>query len=399
MVRRVFRNGTAVLPGRLLPGCVVVVDGDRISAVGTAGEDGADEVIDLAGGYLLPGFVDLHVHGGAGADFMDGTADAFRTVCRAHARHGTTALLATSTAAAPDDIRRFLENCRRMKSGDTGGARVLGAHLYGPYFQPAARGCHPAADIRSPAPADFEDVLAYADCIVTASVAPELPGAEAFVRACRTRGVRCNAGHSHATFAEVEAAIGWGVRHVDHLFCAMSDRARLRATQAYPMRAGLLEATLALEDLTTEVIADGQHLDRGLLLLAYKAKGPDRLALVTDAMRGLDMPDGEYWFGAIGRGERVRRLGNVGVTLDGSGLASGVTGLDHAVRTFAQLTRVPLPDVVRMASLTPARIAGVNAELGSLEPGKRADLIATDEHLAIRETFIGGRIRVVERGE
>src|SRR5204863_9502884 len=170
--------------------------------------------------------------------------------------------------------------------------------------------------------------------IVLATVAPELPNAEAFARACRERGVRLNAGHSHATFEQMEAAVGWGVRHVDHLFCAMSDRARLRQTQTYPMRGGVLEATLFFDELTTEVIADGKHLSPELLRLAYKFKGPDRLALVTDSMRAVDMPDGEYWFGAEGSGERVRKMDGVGVTVEGTALASGVMGLDHGVRTM-----------------------------------------------------------------
>src|SRR5205823_6981688 len=143
----------------------------------------------------------------------------------------------------------------------------------------------------------------FADSITTATVAPELPGAEAFVRAARARGIRCNAGHSYATFAQLEAALSWGISHVDHLFCAMSDRARLRQSQTYPMRGGVLEATLYFDELTTEVIADGKHLSPELLKLAYKIKGPDRLALVTDCNRALDMPDGEYIFGPRDGGE------------------------------------------------------------------------------------------------
>jgi len=169
----------------------------------------------------------------------------------------------------------------------------LGAHLYGPYFAPEARGCHPAGPVRPPKPAEFLQYFNYAECIIRATVAPELPGAEEFVLQCRQRGIGCNAGHSHATFAQMEAAIRWGIRHVDHLFCAMSDRARLRAEQTYPMRGGVMEATLYFDELTTEVIADGKHLSRELLLLAYKIKDPSRLALVTDCNRALDMPDGE----------------------------------------------------------------------------------------------------------
>ena len=205
------------------------------------------------------------------------------------------------------------------------------------------------------------------------------------------KGVRCNAGHSHCTFEQAEAAIGWGVRHVDHLFCAMSDRARLRQTQAYPMRGGLMEATLYFDELTTEVIADGKHLSPALLKLAYRAKGPDRLALVTDAMRAMDEPDGEYVFGPLDGGEPVRKLNGVGVTLDGKALASGVMGMDHCLRTFVAATGTPLPEAVRMATLTPARIAGVDAEVGSIAPGKKADLVVTDAELNVRAVYVAGR--------
>jgi N-acetylglucosamine-6-phosphate deacetylase len=386
-----FSGGTIVLEDRLLPRGEVDVAGDRISAVRPAPSAAAAErVVDLRGGYLVPGYVDLHVHGGAGADFMDGTAEAFRTVCRAHARHGTTSLLPTTTVARHEQHLAFLSVCRRLQREGSGGARILGAHFYGPYFAAEARGCHPAGPVRPPVPEEFAQYLDYADCLCTATVAPELPGAEAFVRACRARGVRCNAGHSYATFAQMEAALGWGVRHVDHLFCAMSDRARLRQSQTYPMRGGVMEATLYFDELTTEVIADGKHLQRELLLLAYKVKGPDRLALVTDCNRALGMPDGEYVFGPLDGGEPILRRDGVGVMPDGQALASGVVGMDACVRTFHRLTGVPLPEVVRMASLTPARIAGADADIGSITAGKRADLLVLDADLAVRQVFLAG---------
>jgi N-acetylglucosamine-6-phosphate deacetylase len=388
-----FTNGTIVLPDRLLVGGEVHTHDDRIQYVGRADTRAPSTatVVNLDGGYLLPGFIDLHVHGGDGADFMDGTADAFRTVLASHARHGTTSCTPTTTVARQDQHIAFLEQVRAFRRTPAAGAKVLGAHIYGPYFAPEARGCHPAAAVRAPTPADYEPFLAFAEDVRSATVAPELPGAEGFVRACRAKGIRCNAGHSHATFEQVEAAIGWGVRHIDHLFCAMSDRARLRQLQTYPMRGGVMEATLHFDELTTEVIADGKHLAPSLLKLAYKVKGPDHLALVTDAMRALDRPDGEYVFGPLDGGEPVRKLDGVGVMLDGKALASGVMGLDHCLRTFVAATAVPIPEAVRMATLTPARIAGVAAEVGSIEPGKKADLVVTDRDLNVRAVYIDGR--------
>lgn len=388
-----FTNGAIVLPDRVLENGQVETAGPRIHSVEVASVAETapphTNIIDLADGYLVPGYVDLHVHGGAGHDFMDGTAEAFRAVCLAHARHGTTSLCPTTTVARHEQHLAFLRICQQlMKLG--AGPRVLGAHFYGPYFAAEARGCHPEAGLRPPRPEEYLEYLTFHDAINRATVAPELPGAENFVRACRALGIGCNAGHTYATFTQMEAAVRWGVTHVDHLFCAMSDRARLRQEQTYPMRAGAMEATLYFDELTTEVIADGKHLAAGLLKLAYKIKGPDRLALVTDCNRALDMPDGEYLFGPLDGGEPILRKDGVGVMPDGKALASGVFGMDHAVRTFLKLTGAPLVDAVRMASLTPARIAGRDQDLGSIEVGKFADLVVLNRDLHVREVYVGG---------
>jgi len=385
----VFTNGTLILPDRLTQRDLAIESG-RILAIGPALQR-SSRVIDLAGSYLAPGFVDLHVHGGDGADFMDGNADAFRAVCRCHARHGTTSLTPTSTVARMEQYTRFLELCRELYGAETGGSRIIGSHFYGPYFARSARGCHPDQIFLTPAPENAELFTRLASGLpLVITIAPEIENAEWLVRTYTPRGVKFNSGHSHATFPQVEAAVGWGVRHVDHLFCAMSDRARLRQTQTFPMRAGLMEATLYFDELTTEVIADGKHLTPELLRLAYKCKGPDRLALVTDSMRGVDQPDGEYWFGAVDSGERIRKMDGVGVTLDGQALASGVMGMDHCVRTMHRLAGIPLAETIRMASLTPAKILGVDPEIGSLETGKRADLVVLDSDFGVSHVYIGG---------
>lgn len=387
----VFR-GQLILPDRIERGMLLVRDGKCAEISHQEAEIPADlPVIDVGDSYISPGFIDLHVHGGDGSDFMDGTAAAFQNALQAHARHGTTRLAVTTTVATHSQILATLELTRQFRQTPLPNAsRVLGAHFYGPYFRYEARGAHPGGPIRPPVADEFLQYLAYADDLVTATIAPEVDGAMEFALACREQGVRTNVGHSWATFAQMREAIAWGVRHVDHLFCAMSDKGKLRQFQMYPMQGGVLEATLYFDELTTEVIADGKHLDAGLLQLALKIKGPDRLALVTDCNRALDMPDGPYMMGPNDGGEPVFRQDNVGVMPNKSSLASSVMGMDHMVRTFQRLTERPLWEVVRMASLTPARIAGQDAYLGSLERGKQADLLVLDKELNIQRAFIDG---------
>ncbi len=394
--------GTILLPDRALSKGAVLVREGRIAAVGPAGDiersAGRDAIrIDAGEGYIAPGFVDLHCHGGRGADFMDGTPEAFRTALAAHARHGTTSICPTTTVARQDQILRVLELCRQFqgeRSAD--GARVLGCHFYGPYFNYDARGAHPGG-VRNPEPKEYESYLEFASSITNATVAPELPGAEQFARACAARGVRLNTGHSHATFDQMAAAVEWGVRHIDHLYCAMSDKTKLRQKRNYPMQGGVQEATFYFDELTTEVIADGKHLSADLLLLALKIKGADRLALVTDCNRALDMPDGRYLIGPLDGGEPMDRRDDVGIMPSGTGLASSVQGMDHMVSTFVALTGRPLWEVVRMASLTPARIAGREHQIGSLEVGKRADVLVLDSELGVLEVYVdGGRVMARE---
>lgn len=383
-----YINATVILPDRLLERATVRIERGRFVQVDQHASADVD-AIDLQGNYLAPGFIDLHIHGGDNADFMDLTDEAWQTVCRCHARHGTTRLTPTSTVATRGDYFRFLELCQSWMNRDTGGARILGGHLYGPLFLVEAKGCHPVADFLEPTDSALSAMLDYAgNGLVTFTIAPELDGALALIQQARDRGLLVTAGHTYATFSLMERAIEAGVRHADHLFCAMSDRARLRVEQPYPMRGGVMEAVLYFDEMTSELIADGVHLSADLMRLAYKVKGSDKLALVTDAMRAVDCPDGEYRFGSKEYGEPIRRRNNAGLTLDGNGLASGVMGMDHCLRTFINATNAPLWDAVRMASLTPARILGVDATFGSIEVGKVADVVLLDKELQVKDVYI-----------
>lgn len=394
-----FINARLILPDRIIEDGGLHVRDGRITAAGPDARmppfDG--ETIDVQGNYLAPGFVDLHVHGGGGADFMDGTPEAFQTAIAAHTRHGTTSIIPTSTVARHEQTLRWLELCnvfqeRRSEPGN-GMARVMGAHLYGPYFAEDKVGCHPKPPQRPPTPGEFEAYLSFAPkTLRIATCAPELPGASEFYRAAHARGVRLNAGHSNASWDEMAAAYALGVRHVDHFFCAMSNYVSIRTRFNTPMRGGMMEFVLASEDMTTEVIADGRHLAPELLRFVLNMLGPDRVALVTDANRAMDLPPGEYLFGPLDGGEPIYSDGAVGLMPDQTSLASSIRGMDFMVRHLHQAVGVDLATTVRMASLTPARIAGLDQEIGSLEEGKRADAVVLDNDLNVRRVMVAGEM-------
>jgi N-acetylglucosamine-6-phosphate deacetylase len=402
---RTFRvvNASLVLPDRVIPGGALDVDDGRISALGPEHELGAwsGSTVDAAGWFVTPGFVDMHVHGGDAADFMDGTVESFETVIRAHTRHGTTSIVPTSTVARHEQTVVFLQNTRTARRHGArptlGLGRVVGAHLYGPYFNEDKVGCHPREPARAPTPSEYEQYLEFADVMLTATCAPELPGAADFYRAAASKGVRLNAGHSNATWAEMAAAYELGMRHVDHLYCAMSSVASLRERYGTPMHASMLEFVLATSDMTTEVIADGRHLAPELLRFVATVKGPDRTALVTDCSRALDQPPGMYTFGPLDGGETFYSDGGVGLLPDSVNLASSVRGMDYMVRHMHQQVGLDLPTAVRMATLTPATIIGLQGDIGSLAAGKRADLLFLDAGLNVTSVFVDGEAVTLHR--
>jgi N-acetylglucosamine-6-phosphate deacetylase len=390
-------NARVVLPDRVVDrGAVHVRDG-RIVAVHADGQalprwDGP--TVDAAGAYLTPGYVDMHVHGGDGHDFMDCTPEAFDAVVRCHLRHGTTSIVPTNTVGRHDQIMAFLELVRvlhrRGADPARGLGRVVGSHLYGPYFVEEKIGCHPHLT-RPPTEAEYMQYLGHADHMLVATCAPELPGSAGFYTAAAAAGVRLNAGHSNATWAEMQAAYDLGVRHVDHFFCAMSNYVSTRSRVGTPMQGGMLEFTLASDEMTTELIADGRHLSPELMRFALRMMGVDRVALVSDASRAVDVPVGDYTFGPRDGGTPFYNDGEVGLAPDRSGLASSVRGQDFMVRHMVKGAAVDVATAVRMASLTPAKVLGLDADLGSIAVGKRGDFLLLDDDLRVGRVFVEGK--------
>ncbi|WP_395745064.1 N-acetylglucosamine-6-phosphate deacetylase [Prosthecobacter sp.] len=386
-----IQNGTLILPDALVEGGAVLCERGKITAVGKRVAAPKNAVVmDAKGGYISPGFIDIHVHGGAGADFMDGTVAAVRTALKAHALHGTTTIFPTTTTGAPVQITAMLMACREARrTWEPGhGARIGGVHLYGPYFAPDKVGCHSREGRRAPDPEEYarwfqDDLVRIATC------AAELPGAEAFYQMARKRRCLITCGHSNASWAEMAAAYKAGMRHVDHFWCAMSSVPSLRTRLGTPMQASMEQFVLAQAEMSTEVIADGMHLSPELLDFAFRMKGAERLCLVTDCNRALDMPPGRYRFGSEDDGSFFESDGRVGF-VPGQGLASSVVGMDHMMRHMKKSSSATLPEAVRMASLTPAERTGMAKSCGSLEKGKLADVLVLNRKLEVQRTFIGG---------
>ena len=380
-------RGAAILPDRIVPDTNVVCDGGRITHIGRRAPRG---VSVIEGAYIAPGFVDIHVHGGDGADYMDGTPDAVRIANRAHAARGTTTIFPTTTTGSTAELTAMLKACREVRDTWTpaDGASIGGVHYYGPYFAEDKVGCHAVEGRRDPEAAEYESAFKLG-IVRIATCAAELPGAEAFYKAASKYKLLSTCGHSNSTWTQMARAYRAGMRHVDHFWCAMSSVPSLRACYGTPMQASMEQFVLAHPEMSTEVIADGCHLSPELLEFAYKFKGPERLCLVTDANRALGMPPGRYRFGPAETGSWFESDGRVGF-VPGQGLASSVVGLDTMVRNMKAATSASLPEAVRMASLTPAERTGINSETGSLETGKRADVLVLSRGLRVQRVFIAG---------
>jgi len=390
---RLFHNGAVILPDRILEDGVVVCRDGKIIGVGERRGFNAPpnaEAIDARGGFIGPGYIDIHVHGGDGADFMDGTAQAVRTVLRAHARHGTTALFPTTTTGSPRQIRAMLRACKSVqkKWTPTDGADIAGVHFYGPYFAEKKTGCHARTGRRDPDPREYLKSFDL-NIIKVATCAAELPGAEAFYAEAARRGCLVTCGHSDSSWGEMQRAFDAGMRHVDHFWCAMSSIPSVRARLGSPMQGSMAEFVIFEKEMSTEVIADGCHLAPELLEYAFRMKGSKRLLLVSDANRALGMPPGRYRFGPEENGDWFESDGKVGFQ-PGHGLASSIVGMDTMVRTMAAVTSAGVAEAVRMGSLTPAERTGIAAETGSLEMGKRADVLVLDRNLFVKQVYLSG---------
>lgn len=331
--------------------------------------------LDARGLILAPGFIDLHVHGGDGAEAMDADPDGLRHMARFHARHGVTGIVPTTWAAGEGAIRAACEAIAEAAGRVPGGATILGAHLEGPWINPNRCGAQDPAHIRPP---DAGEAVRLLDTGVVrlVALAPEIPGSAAVIGACRERGVTVSAGHTEAGYDDMVAAVAAGVRHVTHTYNAMGGLGHREP--------GAVGAALALPELRCEVIADGIHVHPGALAVLARAKGPGGVVLVSDATRAAGLPEGVVDLG----GREGYHCGGAVRLADGR-LAGSALTLDRAVATFARATGWGWEHLWRAAAANAAAALGLT-DTGSLVAGHAADLVLLDGTGAVVRTMVGG---------
>ncbi len=387
MRRFTIAGGRLLTPMRELNGWMLVV---RDGVITYAGRYDPDQVVrpilDACGQYIAPGFIDIHIHGGGGHDFMDGTAEAFTGASRAHAAHGTTTLLPTSLVCSDEELLGMFDVFRRVRETGCSGASMPGLHLEGPFFAASQRGAQDSRYIGPPAPARYERILEKGEGLILRwSAAPELPGGMEFGRVLRSRGILASIGHSDATAEVACAAIENGYSHLTHLYSGMSGLGSFKSCCC----PGLIESAFLFDELTAEIIADGCHLPASLLRHCYRSLGANRLALVTDSMRGAGMPDGESILGSLRDGQPCIIEDGAAKLPGRSAVAGSAATADRLVRNMNILAGAPMTDAVKMMTMTPARIMGMK-DRGMLVPGFRADIVLFDGKVHVSRTIVGG---------
>lgn len=342
--------------------------------------ENVDYKINAKGKYVMPGCVDMHVHGGGGRDFMECYPEAYKTIVRTHRLHGTTSMFPTLASASEKIIRDAASICSDLIDNPESG--VLGLHLEGPYFQSSMAGGQIGAYIRNPRKKEYEEIVKDYACVKRWDAAPELPGGMEFGRFLSTHGIVAGIAHTCANYKEIEEAYENGYRLATHFYNAMTGVHK----RGIYKEEGTIESILLFDDIDAEVIADGVHVPPALLKLLYKIKGADRVALVTDAMALTDFD------GVSPIDPRVVKGDGVCMLKDGSAIAGSCATMDRLIKTMVTLAGVPLADASRMASATPARIMGVADRKGALAVGKDADIIIMDEALSLTHVIVMGEL-------
>ena len=374
-------NGRILTPEGWLRDGSVIIEGNKILEVSNCHLPvvGA-EIIDAHGCDVVPGGIEMHVHGGGGRDFMEGTEDAFRTAVDAHMQHGTTAIFPTLSSSTMPMIRAAVATTEKLMAEPD--SPVMGLHLEGHYLSLEMAGGQIPENIKNPDPAEYEPLLSSTRCIKRWDAAPELPGIREFGACCVRHGVLPSVAHTAAEYPDVKAAWEEGFHPATHFYNAMKGFHKVREYK----HEGTVESVYALPDMTVEMIADGIHVPPVILRMIYLVKGVERTAMITDAL-ACAASDSQTAFDP-----RVIIEDGVCKLSDRSALAGSIATMDRLVRTAVQQAGIPMEDACRMVSETPARIMHIYDRKGSLQRGKDADIILFDSDQQLRFVMQMGRV-------
>ena len=380
MLTQIFNARILTPQGWLKDGSVLIRDGKILEVSNCDLPIIGATLIDAKGSYIIPGGVEIHVHGGGGRDFMEGCEDAFRTAVRTHMLHGTTSIFPTLSSSTIPMIRAAAETTEKMMAEPN--RPVLGLHLEGHYFNMKMAGGQMPENIKNPDPNEYIPLLEETHCIKRWDAAPELPGAMQFGKYITSKGVLAAVGHTQAEFEDICRANEAGYKHATHFYNAMPG---FHKRKGYKYE-GTVESIYLMEDMTVEMIADGIHVPPTILRLIHKIKGVERTALITDALACAASDSQEAFDPRVIIEDGVCKLA------DRSALAGSIATMDRLLKTCVQKAEISLEDASRMASGTPARIMGVLDRKGTLEKGKDADILALDNDLNLMAVWSMGEI-------
>lgn len=363
-------NGRILTPKGWLEGGSVIIEDNKIKAVSNIDLHIVDaEIIDAKGCYVVPGGIDLHTHGGGGRDFIEGSEDAFRAAVNAHMKHGTTTIYPTLSSSTLPSIEAACQVCQKLMAEEN--SPVLGLHIEGSYINPKQAGAQNPVLIKAPLPDEYETLLNKYSCIRRWDVAPELQGSVEFITECRKHGVLTALTCTRATYEDVVAAHDAGLSHAAHFYNAMPVVYKEHEFKV----PGTVESVYALQDMTVEVIADGIHVPPVMLNVVYQIKGVEKTALITDSLAYAASE------GNVSSEPSVILEDGVCKLADHSALAGSIATMDVLIRTCIHKAEIPMVDVFRMVSETPAKIMGIFDRKGSIEEGKDADIMMFDDDI------------------
>lgn len=387
-MKKLIRNVRIVDGGLITPGSLLIEDGKIAGVLAPDAVVPDAETFAGDGLYASAGFIDTHTHGAGGADFMDGTTEAYKTACRMHLIHGTTTIIPTTLAASNEEIARSIEAFNAVKEELNRDQYVPGLHLEGPYFAMAMKGGQDPRYIRNPDPAEYRAFVENAKgAILRWSIAPELPGAMEMGDYLCANDIIPTIGHTDATYDDIKEAIRHGYTHITHLYSCTSSIVRKGGFRIL----GVTESAYCFDALTVELIADGCHLPLELIRMIVKCKGVDRIALITDSLRPAGLDVTETTIGSSEDGRSVIIEDGVAKLPDRSAFAGSIATADRLVRTVWKKAGIPLTDTIRMMSENPAKIMHLDDRKGRLLPGKDADVVLFDEDVNVRDVFYMGR--------